>query len=109
MKNFLFLVAITVGFAFGMPQYSSLQAQDPVTFTLRNGSMESIPLKIPGVMNPNLSPMSNSGVILDVGQKIFFSYKGKKELLLLVTSDLEGQTLLVNKLIKKRKAELDSI
>ena len=43
-----------------------------VPFTLRNNSLKSIPLKIPGVMNPNLSPMSNSGVDLAEGQKVYF-------------------------------------
>jgi len=47
-----------------------------VSFTLRNSSLKSIPLKIPGVMNPNLSPDSNSVVSLKIGQKIFFRHKG---------------------------------
>ncbi|MFY8214091.1 MAG: hypothetical protein ACOVKJ_06505 [Flavobacterium sp.] len=40
--------------------------------TFHNGSFSSIPLVIPGVMNPNLSPLSNSGISLDVGQKFIF-------------------------------------
>ena len=77
-----------------------------VPFTLRNNGSKSIPLKIPGVMNPNLSPFSNSGVDLKVGQKIYFTYKRKKYLLLEVTNDLDGKTLIVNKVIKERKKEL---
>lgn len=77
-----------------------------VPFTLRNNSTKSIYLKIPGVMNPNLSPMSNSGVDLRVGQKVYFFVKKKKYLLLEVTEEYEGQILVVNKLIKERKREL---
>ncbi len=78
-----------------------------VPFTLRNNSGKSIFLKIPGVMNPNLSPMSNSGVDLAVGQKIFFFHKGKKYLLLEVDKSFEGKTIKVNELIKERKKELN--
>ena len=41
-----------------------------VSFTLRNETLKSIPLIIPRVMNPNLSPQSNSGVRLKMGQEI---------------------------------------
>lgn len=80
-----------------------------VPFTLRNNSAKSIPLIIPGVMNPNLSPMSNSGVDLKVGQEILFKYKGKKTLLLTVTEDLRDTKLNVSKLISERKKELDEL
>ena len=40
-----------------------------ITFTLQNKTAKSIPLIIPSVMNPNLSPFSKSGVDLKVGQK----------------------------------------
>jgi len=78
-----------------------------VEFTLRNESAKSIPLIIPGVMNPNLSPMSNSGVSLKVGQEILYKYKGKKRVLLEVTEDLEGKTLKVNKLLREAKKKID--
>jgi hypothetical protein len=77
-----------------------------IPFTLHNNTLKSIPLSIPGVMNPNLSPMSNSGVDLAVGQKVYFFVKKKKILLLEVTKDLEGKTLSVGDLIMKRKKEL---
>ena len=83
----------------------ALNAQS-VYFNLKNNSAVSIPLKIPGVMNPNLSPMSNSAVDLKIGQKIFFKHKKKNYLLLEVTSDKKDQTLIVNQLIEKRKKEL---
>ncbi|MCI4668150.1 MAG: hypothetical protein MRZ79_08310 [Bacteroidia bacterium] len=77
-----------------------------VPFTLRNNSTKSIYLKIPGVMNPNLSPMSNSRVDLKVGQKIYFFVKKKKYLLLEVTEEFDGEKVVVNQLIKERKKEL---
>lgn len=60
-----------------------------ITFTLHNSSAKSIPLIIPNVMNPNLSPFSNSGVNLKVGQKIYYKKKGKKKLLLTVDASIE--------------------
>ena len=75
--------------------------------TFHNGSMKSIHLKIPGVMNPNLSPMSDSGVSLKVGQKVYFSTNGKKELLFTVNSTFKKDTVLqIVDLIKTRKKEL---
>ena len=79
---------------------------EKVSFTLLNRTAKSIPLKIPGVMNPNLSPFSNSGVTLKIGQEIYFKWKGKKQLLLTVTEDLADRNLVVNELIKKRVKEL---
>jgi hypothetical protein len=57
-------------------------------------------------MNPNLSPMSNSGVSLAVGQEIFFFEGRKKYLLLVVGPEYAGQTLVVNELIKERLKEI---
>lgn len=78
-----------------------------VSFTLRNTSAKSIPLIIPTVMNPNLSPFSKSGVDLKIGQEIFFKAKGKRHVLLIVDSTINnGDELDVAKLLKKRKKEL---
>jgi len=90
---------------------SELPQKDFVEFTLHNKSLKSIPLRIPGVMNPNLSPLSDSGVNLKLGQEIYFYPKGtkigaKKRILLVVTKDLDGKTLDVAKLIKERKEAL---
>lgn len=78
-----------------------------INFTLRNSSAKSIPLIIPDVMNPNLSPISNSGVSLKIGQEIFFKNKGKKYLLLTVSDEIKnGDVLDVPKILKERKKEL---
>lgn len=78
-----------------------------VDFVLVNSSLKSIPLIIPGVMNPNLSPKSNSGVNLRIGQEIYFREKGRKYLLFVVNeSILKGEKVDVPDLIRKRKIEL---
>jgi len=97
MKNIL----IAAAFFFSLETFA-------VPFTLRNNSLKSIPLEIPGVMNPNLSPMSKSMVDLCVGQEIFFDYNGERTLLLTVTEDLKNQKLNVSRLISQRKKELRS-
>jgi len=78
--------------------------------TFHNGSFKSIPLIIPGVMNPNLSPKSNSGVSLNVGQKVYFFPNGKKknrELLFIVDTTWKKDTILqIDEIIEKRKIEL---
>lgn len=79
-----------------------------VKFTFRNNSDRSIPLQIPGVMNPNLSPKSNSGVTLEGGQEIFFKYRGKKTLLLRICDEKPGDVVLVDEVIAKRTAALDA-
>ena len=57
--------------------FANANAQN-IPMTFHNGSFSSIPLIIPGVMNPNLSHKSNSGVSLDVGQKVYFLPNGKE-------------------------------
>tara|TARA_R110002050_G_scaffold280921_1_gene428105 strand:+ start:622 stop:1221 length:600 start_codon:yes stop_codon:yes gene_type:complete len=82
-------------------------AAKDIPFTLRNSTARSIPLIIPGVMNPNLSPFSNSGVSLKVGQEILFRQGFRNYLLLRVDESIEaGKVLDVAKLLKERKLEL---
>ena len=71
-------------------------------FYLENNTAQSIPLRIPGVMNPNLSPFSQSGVDLPNGQKIFLDLNGKRILLLTVTDSIpHGARIDVANLINK--------
>ena len=80
-----------------------------ITFTMRNSSARSIPLIIPGVMNPNLSPFSTSGVSLKIGQKVLFKHKGRKELLFVVDDRISnGEKVDIAALLKQRKAELNT-
>jgi hypothetical protein len=78
-----------------------------VSFTLVNPSNKSIPLIIPNVMNPNLSPNSSSGVDLKIGQELLFRNGLKRYVLLTVDETIkEGQELDVYALLQKRKKEL---
>lgn len=78
-----------------------------ITFTLKNTSSKSIPLIIPSVMNPNLSPFSKSGVSLKIGQELFFKENGRKYLLLTVDKSIEdGEEIDIPALLNKRKAAL---
>jgi hypothetical protein len=71
-----------------------------ISFTLRNETLKSIPLVIPGVMNPNLSPKSNSGVRLKIGQEIKYKKGGRAHLLLVVDHSIkEGDVLFVGERI----------
>ena len=58
-------------------------------------------------MNPNLSPRSDSGVTLEVGQKVFYfpnGKKGKKELLFEVDNTFRKDTILqIDEMIKQKK------
>lgn len=101
MKKLFFAVFVSLFFA-------SLNAQN-IPMTFHNGSFKSISLIIPGVMNPNLSPKSNSGVGLDVGQKVYFFPNGKKNraLLFIVDATWKKDTILqIDEIIEKRKIEL---
>lgn len=78
-----------------------------ISFTLNNKSATSIPLIIPNVMNPNLSPFSNSGVDLKIGQEILFKANGRRHVLLVVDDSIEeGEKIEVSQLLKERKKEL---
>jgi hypothetical protein len=102
MKKLIFTLFLGLIFANGKAQ------NIPMTF--HNGSFKSISLIIPGVMNPNLNPYSNSGVGLDVGQKIYFFPNGKrnsKALLFIVDDSFKKDTVLqIDEIIEKRKLEL---
>ena len=107
MKQLLLLVLIGIFIGSETNAYTPGPVEaESITFDLLNKSLTSIPLRIPGVMNPNLSPQSRSGVSLEVGQEIFFYHKKRKYLLLVVSEDLEAQKVDVAKLIKERKKEL---
>lgn len=82
--------------------------QSSVKLTFHNGSLKSIPLVIPGVMNPNLSPLSNSGVELEYGQEVFYFQNGdkrRKVLLFIVGAQFkDGEVLEIDALIKEKNA-----
>lgn len=72
-----------------------------IDFTLVNSSAKSIPLIIPNVMNPNLSPFSKSGVRLEVGQKIYLRRGLTRQLIFQVPDTLsDGVQLDISALLK---------
>lgn len=78
-----------------------------INITLKNETAESIPLIIPGVMNPNLSPFSKSGISLKIGQKIYFRDGLRKYLLLIIDQNIiEGKEINIGSLLEDRKIEL---
>lgn len=71
-------------------------------FYLENNTAQSLPLSIPGVVSPKLSPFSRSGVNLPNGQKIYLNFKGDKILILTVTDSIaHGTRIDVAYLIEK--------
>lgn len=88
------------------------QAQN-IPMTFHNGSFLPIYLSIPGAMNPNLFPKSNSGVSLDVGQVVYFfpnGKNGKKEILFTVNASWRNDTILeIDEMIKARKRILNNL
>ena len=95
-------ICITLLLLFSIVRMSA----DSIPFSLKNNTPKSIYLLIPGVMNPNISPFSWSGVDLEEGQKIYFVFRGEEYVLLEVDETLRDKRISVNKLIKKRKKEL---
>lgn len=109
-NNFLNLrIALAATIFLGISFSGKVNAQY-VPMTFHNGSSSSIYLQIPGVMNPSLNPMSDSGISLKFGQKVYFfpkGQKGKKELLFTVNSAFTKDTVLqIDQMVRARKKEL---
>ncbi len=96
--SLLFITALTT---------SNITFGQNIPMTFHNGSFFPIYLSIPGVMNPNLLPKSNSGVSLDAGQVVYFfpnGKNGKKEILFKVSPTWKRDTILqIDEIIKTRK------
>jgi len=105
MKKVIFLSV----FSFVSVVSNEVKAQN-IPMTFHNGSFKSISLIIPGVMNPNLNPKSNSGMGLDVGQKVYFfpdGKKKKKEVLFTVGATWKNDTILeIDQIVETRIKEL---
>ena len=97
------------GLLFLMTHVNKVIAQN-IPMTFHNGSLSSIYLSIPSVMNPSLNPMSDSGVSLDVVQNVYFfpnGKRGKKELLFTVNTNWKKDTILqIDEIVKIREKEL---
>jgi hypothetical protein len=98
---------IEISYETSKSSFEAKTESNSVQLTFHNGSLASIPLIIPGVMNPNLSPKSDSGVELAYGQKVFFKEKGKQYLLFEVDETFKNGTVLeIQDLIKAMKKQL---
>ena len=105
----VYYVLLFLGFIVACNTNKSVQDKlgAPVKFTLLNNSDTSIPLLIPTVMNPNLSPNSSSGVILKMGQEVLFRHKKKRYVLLIVDESIKpGDRIVVDELLQAKKKEL---
>ena len=63
-------------------------------FYLVNSTAQTLPILIPGIMNPKLTPFSQSGVDLPWGQKIFLKTPGENLLLLTVSDTITDGSLI---------------
>lgn len=82
-------------------QQKEVNEERRIQLTLLNSSARSIPLIIPTVMNPNLSPFSRSGVSLTLGQKIYLKKGMHRQLLFEVTDSLaQGTELDISELVR---------
>ena len=105
--TFLFILAIFLYSCQSIKSGVDEGTKESISFKLINSSNESIPLLIPSVMNPNLSPNSESGVTLKIGQNIYFRNSGKKYLLISVDKSIkEGEKIDVPQLLLERKKDL---
>ena len=99
-------ISITLDFVERKAKPKVVSSTEKVNFTLHNSSLKSIPLVIPNVMNPNLSPMSNSGVSLEMGQKIYLRKGIGKVLILTLDENIKtGDKIDVAKLIDDSKKD----
>lgn len=73
-----------------------------VSVTFLNKSLTSIPLRIEGVMNPNLSPMSSSGVTAAEGTRVYYRKKGKDVLVFTFTEEYNDTEVIVDELLKEQ-------
>lgn len=95
------VISLTLTFVDRKPQREATDTGEIINFTLHNSSLKPIPLIIPGVMKPNLSPMSNSGVSLEMGQKIYYKKGGQRVLILTVDEQIQpGDKINVAELIR---------
>lgn len=69
----------TIQYALKKNKLKNDVAATSIRFQLFNSTKTAIPLLIPGVMNPNLSPNSKSTVTLKIGQIVYYKSKGRKQ------------------------------
>ena len=87
-----FLTPLKVEFTLRKGTTGNKKTVEPLTpqraFYLENNTAQTIPLVIPGIMNPKLTPFSRSGVNLVNGQKVYLDLNGERILILTVTDSI---------------------
>jgi hypothetical protein len=74
----------------------SVGVYSQINVKLVNRGAQSIPLFVPGIMNPNLSPFSESNLTFPIGQEVFFGSKRKRDkcLVFIVDNDWPKDTII---------------
>ena len=87
-----FLASLKVAYNIQKGSFGKKKPIQPLTpqraFYLVNNTAQTLPLRIPGIMNPRLNPYSRSGVDLPNGQKIYLDLKDNQILILTVTDSI---------------------
>jgi hypothetical protein len=87
-----FLASLKVAYNIQKGSFGKKKSIQPLTpqraFYLVNNTAQTLPLHIPGIMNPKLNPYSRSGVDLPNGQKIYLDLKDNQILIFTVTDSI---------------------
>ena len=87
-----FLASLKVAYNIQKGSFGKKKSIQPLTpqraFYLVNNTGQTLPLHIPGIMNPKLNPYSRSGVDLPNGQKIYLDLKDNQILIFTVTDSI---------------------
>ncbi len=91
---------------FGHEDVNKLKEQQvdvrEINLQLVNRSSKSIPLIIPGVMSPSLSPNSTSNVKLKIGQEIIYKKNMNKSIIYTVSEkNNDGDKIYINELVNQ--------
>lgn len=97
----IYAILLVAGLGMAPSLLFAQKASENVSVTFHNGSARSIPLKIENVMNPNLSPFSDSGVTMAEGTRIYYKDGRKWVEILVITSDYNGKTIEVDEILKE--------
>jgi hypothetical protein len=77
-----------------------------VSLKIRNTSIFPVRIDLPGVMQANFLPFSESSASVSPGQALYFNYRGKRTLLGRVTTRERSQVIVINEWVAQRSAEL---
>lgn len=79
-----------------------------ISFKLKNRSLDTVELVIPGYSKATLMPKAVCELELSKGQRIFFKYNDRQYTLLTVSKQMNGEILDICRLIENRKKQIDA-